>query len=252
MVDLLKFFLEKLDVLALAEHLRQRNNRRTAAQLHLIVIHAYEILELYEVILDELKAALDSHKRTGETHRFRLNPSRMASLLHRQASNLEVLERLTYDLLNEVRFLDDKFAKAYLALVPGKTGLLFRAEMLLYEARLPLNEENAEIFPAGTDGIYRTLWFTSDPPSEDRDEVRQYLYGDDGTRKEVIDVNLYDGDEFFKHLHWYFKVNDPYARLKELEAVTDSYKQSLMDNFSIQDILSDIRAIARHDNWAKR
>lgn len=81
MLELLKFFLEKLDFLAIAEFLRKRNNRRAAARLYLVLVRSYEIIKLYRIILDELKAALESHERQDDKHRFFINPARIAGLL---------------------------------------------------------------------------------------------------------------------------------------------------------------------------
>ena len=66
MLELIKFFLEKLDFLAIAEVLRKRKNRQLAARLHAILVQSYEIIELYRVLLDELRAALESHRRVED------------------------------------------------------------------------------------------------------------------------------------------------------------------------------------------
>ena len=47
MLELIKFFLDKIDFLAIAEALRKRKNRQMAARLHLILVQSYEIIELY-------------------------------------------------------------------------------------------------------------------------------------------------------------------------------------------------------------
>ena len=250
MIELLKFFLEKLNFLAIAEFWRKRNNRKAAARLHLVLLQSYEIIELYRIILDELRAALESHERQDDRHRFFIDTARIAWLLQRQASNLEVMERLSVQLLNEIKLLDHQFEQAYRDIVPGKLGVLAWAIGALRSARLPLNEDDAKLFPAAADGKYRTLWFTSDPPKEDRREVDLYLYGWDGTEKEVVDVNIRDGDEFFRVLKWYLETNKPYERLQELEHLTANYRQALIDNFSLEDILSDIGAISRHRYWS--
>jgi hypothetical protein len=251
MLELLKFFLKKLDFVAIAEFLRKRNNRRSAARLHLVLVQSYEIIEVYRTILDELKAALDSHERQEDKYRFFLNPGRIASLLQRQASNLDVMEHLTIDLLREIKILDNRFEEVYRAIIPHKFGILFEAERLLRDARLPLNEDHVQMFPAATDGIYRTLWFTEDALETDRKEVEKYLYGWHGTEKPVVDVNIYDGDEFFRLLKWYLETNKPYERLKELEDITESYKRALVENFTLEEILSDIGTISRHNNWTR-
>jgi hypothetical protein len=49
MLELLKFVLDKIDFVGLVEMLRKRNNRKSAARLHLILIQSYEIIELYRI-----------------------------------------------------------------------------------------------------------------------------------------------------------------------------------------------------------
>ena len=89
------------------------------------------------LLLDELRAALESCQRADNRHRFHLNPDRIVYLLGRQASNLEVMETLTFDLMDELRVLDNKFAEAFRSLIPGKCGILFEAEGLLAEGVFP-------------------------------------------------------------------------------------------------------------------
>src|SRR5258708_5863379 len=127
MLALLKAFFERLDFLSIAETLRQRKNRREAARLFVILSQSYEILELYRILLQELRAALESHQRNDDRHRFYLNPARIASLLARQSSNLEVMELLISDLLDQLRILDNKFVESYRSLFPGKASILFEA-----------------------------------------------------------------------------------------------------------------------------
>jgi hypothetical protein len=140
MFELIKAILQKIDFLAIAEVVRKHKNRRLAATLHLILIQSYEVIELYRILLEELRAALDSYQRVGDTHRFSLNPERIAFLLSRQSSNLEVMETLIGDLMNELRILDNRFAEAYRSLLPGKFGILFKAQGLLASGRLSLVE----------------------------------------------------------------------------------------------------------------
>src|SRR5437867_9702593 len=102
MFELMKAFLQKIDVLAIAEVLRKRKNRRIAGALHLILVQSYEVIELYRLLLEELRAALESHGHTVDAHRFILNPERIAALLSRQSSNLEVMETLTKDMMDEL------------------------------------------------------------------------------------------------------------------------------------------------------
>ncbi|MGP9677413.1 hypothetical protein ACT3TC_02030 [Halomonas sp. AOP27-A1-41] len=246
MLELLKFLLEKLDFLSIAEAVRKRGNRRAAARLHLILVQSYEILELYSILLEELQAALESHEVVCERHRFHLNPSHVSSLLARQSSNLAVMETLTHDLLDELRMIDNEFAEAYRRLMPGKFGILFDAEWLLASGRLPLAETEPSAFPASTDGAYRTLWFTPDPPKEDRRELEKYLYGWNGREKTVLDVNIHDGDAFFEAVREYFRTEDPEGRLKDLKKATEDYREVLLSTFTTQDLLADISKVRRH------
>lgn len=250
MLELLKFLLEKLDFVSIADAVRKRRNHRAAAQLHLILVQSYEIMELYRVLLDELQAALESHERTDDRHRFSLNPSRIASLLARQSSNLAVMETLMGDLLDELRILDNLFAEMYRHIIPGKTSILFEAESLLAGGRLPLAETGPDAFPATADGVYRTLWFTSEPPQEDRKETEKYLYGWNDRPKAIVDVSIYDGDAFFRELGEYFRAEDPVGRLQELEKMTERYREVLLRTFTLEDLLSDISKVRKHHSWA--
>jgi hypothetical protein len=251
MLELLKFFLQKIDFLAIAEMSRKHNNRKTAAQLHLILVQSYEIIELYQVLLDELQAALESYQKVGSREYFSLNPSRLASLLKRQASNLEVMEHLSYELMDELRILDNQFLEAYRSILPGKFGILFEAQNLLSQGRLPLGESQPKYFPATHEGEYRTLWFTWEKPTEDRKNVEKYLHGWSGEEKVVIDVNIHDGDIFFNELARYFDKEDPIKRLSEIKVLTESYRKVLQQSFSIEDVLSDIGKVRKHRSRAK-
>lgn len=246
MLELLKFLLEKLDFVSIAEVVRKRGNRRAAARLHLILVQSYEIIELYSILLDELQAALETHEVVGERHRFHLNPSRISSLLSRQSSNLAVMETLTHDLLDELRVVNNQFAEAYRSLMPGKFGILFEAEGLLAGGRLPLAETDPSIFPASVDGAYRTLWFTPDPPKENRREVEEYLYGWNGQEKAVLDVNIHDGDAFFEAVREYFRTENPVKRLQDLKEATEGYREVLLSTFTTEDLLADISKVRRH------
>jgi hypothetical protein len=246
MLELIRFFLEKINFLAIAKVLEKHKNRRVAARLHVILVQSYEIIELYRVLLDELKAALQSHQRADDRHRFFLNPGRIAYLLDRQASNLQVMETLTFGLMDELRILDNKFAEAYRSLLQGKFGILSMAQALLSEGRLPLVESGPQMFPATVDGEYRTLWFTSEAPKGDRKEIEKYLYGWDGKEKTVIDVNIHDGDAFFQELNRYFEEEEPMKRLREIEELTENYRDVLLQYFSVEDLLTDIGKIRRH------
>ncbi len=252
MLTLIKAFLEKVDFLRIAEALRKRNNRRLAAGLHAVLIQSYEIIELYRILLEELRAALKSHQTSGKAHRFFLNPARIAHLLTRQSSNLEVMETITADLLNELRILDNGFAELYQSIFPGKAGILSEAQGLLNQARLSVSEGDPAAFPANSLGEYRTLWFTWDQPNEeDRKHISRFLYGDDGREKVVVEVNNHDGDVFFRELERYFRDDDPESTLIAIEELTERYRAVLLEHFSVDDLLGDIAKVRRHYGWAE-
>jgi hypothetical protein len=214
-------------------------------------VQSYEIIELYQALLDELQAALESHQKVGNREYFPLNPSRIASLLKRQASNLEVVEYLTYELMDELRILDNQFLEAYRSILPGKFSILFEAQNLLSQGRLPLGESQPKYFPATPEGEYRTLWFTSEKPAEDREFIEKYLHGCSGEEKVVIDVNIHDGDVFFNELARYFDKEDPINRLSEIKTLTENYRKVLQQSFSIEDILSDIGKVRKYSKLGK-
>jgi len=248
MLELIKFFLEKIDFLAISEALRKRKNRKGAARLHLILVQSYEIIEIYKILLNELKSALESHHSTDDRHRFLINPARISSLLERQSLNLQVMETLTLDMMDELRVLDNKFADAYRSLLPGKFSILFEAQGLLASGRLPLVESGPQYFPASTNGEYRTLWFTFEAPEEDRSQIEKYLYGWNGKEKDIIDVNIHDGNAFFIELNRYFEEEKPVERLEQIEKLTEKYRDILLKNFSIEDILFEVGKVRRHYN----
>lgn len=248
MLELIKLLLEKIDFLAIAEALRKRKNRQGASRLHLILVQSYEIIEIYDILLHELRSALESHQRIDDRHRFSLNPAYISSLLERQSSNLQVMETLTIDMMDELRILDNKFAEAYRSLFPGKFSILFEAQGLLAGGRLPLVESGPQHFPASVQGEYRTLWFTPKAPKEDRREIEKYLYGWNGKEKTIVDVNIHDGDIFFLELKRYFDEENPIKRLSEIEELTENYRDILLKNFSVEDLLSEIGKVRRHYN----
>lgn len=246
MLELLKFVLEKLDFIKLAEAIHRQRNRKAAAQLYLALIQAYEVLEIYRVLLDELTAALKGREVGDEHHHYYLNPSRVGTLLTRQASNLEVLDKLIRDLREELRIVDDEFAEMWAQLIPGKFGILLEAERLLLDGRLPVSEGGPENFPAAESGQYRSLWFTPQSPDEDRAQVEKYLYGWDGREKEIVDVNIFDGEKFYTELSRYLREEKPYQRLAELEKVTKRYRKALLEHFTLEDVLAEIGNVRRH------
>jgi hypothetical protein len=161
------------------------------------------------------------------------------------------METLSLDLMDELRVLDNRFVEAYRSLLPHKFGILFQARGLLAEGRLPLVESGPENFPATVEGEYRALWFTWEAPKEDRQEIEKYLYGDNGQEKTIVDVNIHDGDAFFRELDRYFEKENPVTRLDEIEKLTESYRDVLLENFSIEDILSEIGKVGGHYSWVK-
>jgi hypothetical protein len=246
MLELLKVLLDKLDFIELARFIHARRSRLLAARLHLVLVQAFEILELYRVLLAELRAALRTHTTTTDGHRFYLNPAHIASLLSRQSSNLSVMETLTLDLLDELRVIDNKFVETFRSILPHKSSILFEAETLLASGRLPLAETGPDVFPASLDGSYRALRFTDEAPKTDRRDLEQYLYGWTGQDKVVVDVATSDGEAFFNELSNYFATQDPEGKLCSLMDVTETYKETLMKTFTTEDLLADLGKVRRH------
>jgi hypothetical protein len=240
-----------MDFLSIAEFSRKRNNRMVAARLHLVLSQSYEIIEIFRILLDELKKAMDSHMRVNENHRFSINPHRIASLLHRQASNLEIMEILTTELLDEIRILDHRFEQIYRHISPGKFGIMFRAQGFLMSARFPLVEDSMKVPPPNADGTYLALQFTWEISTEDPPEAEEHYYVGFGPAKRVVDVRIDEADEFFRALKWYLENCKPYERIRELEEITECYKQALIKNFTLEEILTDISKVKRHYNWAE-
>ncbi|OJU35291.1 MAG: hypothetical protein BGN99_19300 [Alphaproteobacteria bacterium 65-37] len=246
MLALLQYLLDKVDYFKIIEALRKRNNREHAARLHLILVQAREILEIYRILLDELQAALRSHQTTDAGHRFYLNPLHIAALLQRQQSNLAVMDHMIHDLLDAVRILDSSFTEVFRSIYPGKTGILSEAMAVFGQDRFPLGEAGPDHFPADPEGVYRTLWFTWSKPPEDRSEIEKYLYGWNGTPKKIVDVSIHDSQKFFKALETYFSGHNPYAKLLLLEQITEKYNAALVANFELGDILSNIANVRKH------
>ncbi len=146
MLALLQYLLDKVDYFKIIEALRKRNNREHAARLHLILVQAREILEIYRILLDELQAALRSHQTTDAGHRFYLNPLHIAALLQRQQSNLAVMDHMIHDLLDAVRILDSSFTEVFRSIYPGKTGILSEAMAVFGQDRFPWEKRDQIIF----------------------------------------------------------------------------------------------------------
>lgn len=246
MLELIKFFLGKIDFLAITEVIGKHKNKKLAAQLHLILVQSYEIIEIYRVLLDELQSALKSYQRLDTQYKFALNPSRIVPLLNRQASNLDMMEKMTIDMMDELRILDNKFLEAYRSILPWKFGILFEAKNLLSQGRLSLVESAPQNFPATIDGEYRFLWFTGEAPQDDRKNIEKYLYGWSGQEKKIIDVNIHDGDVFFNELARYFERENPVRKLQDIEILTDNYRNVLQQKFSVEDLLTDIAKVRKH------
>jgi hypothetical protein len=252
MLELIKFILEKVDIIGIARYLRDNRNRKASAKLFLILSTTFDVIELYRTILEELRAALDGHEQTGDGHRFYLNHWRMQNLLQTQWQNLERLELLIYEMRDEVNVLEHGFGMALKEIFPHKFGIMFEAQQLLAAGRLGLGNTGIDELSKGKDGKYRTLWFTSELPTEDRAETAKYLHGWSGTDKDVLDVNFLDGEEFFKTLRWYFDTVRPLEQLVELEVLAERYKKALIENLTLEDVLAEMGALKRYSNWARK
>jgi hypothetical protein len=250
---LIQWFLERVDPAQLAEAQRLRNNRRAAARLHLALIIAYDIIEIFQILLDELAAALDSHQnQTDGSHRFTLNLYRTTSLLRQQSDNLDRLDHLFRDLYSEMRLLDPSFEPTFREMFSGKFSVLLDAQHLLTSARLPIHEDHPAPPGDGHDLTYRTLWFSPESPPADREREARYLHGDDGREKEVVDVHVADGEPFFLELKRYFEIEKPYERLEALREAAAAYGQAVESRLSLSEVLSDLGSITSRANWASR
>jgi len=224
MIDLLKRMIEWVDAPRIIDVQRGRNSKLIPARLHVALLTAYDIIEIYQIILDELSAFLDTHrKRLDGRDSFTLNTHRMVWLLRRQADNLQQLDYVFRDLYAEVRLLDPVFERTYQAMFSGKFGMLMSAQILLAEGRLPLHEDHPIPPTDEFEHAYRTLWLSPDgPPDGDRAEAAQYLHGYAGRDKIVVDIHIQDGEPFFIELERYLKEDQPYRRLAELKAVCEA------------------------------
>jgi hypothetical protein len=238
MLELIKFILEKIDVLSISEAIREEKNRKASSRLFLILVTSYEIIEEYERIISYLMEFLKGLENTE--NEFYFNSAYMINLLNKQAFNLEKMDVLLYDLVRELRVVDNKFYVQYKELIPGKFGLLDDARSLLMSGRLSLVESGPSQFPADRNGSYRTLWFTETLPDEDREETEKYLYGWDGTEKNIVDVNIHDGPRFIEELKLYFERVRPFETLALLEGLTESYKNTLINNFTLEEVISEV------------
>ncbi|MEA3095491.1 MAG: hypothetical protein QOJ04_6833 [Caballeronia sp.] len=253
MLKLMLNFLEKLDIPKIVEFQRNRNNRKAAAQLFLGLSVAYNIIEVAEILLDELEAALESHQRIDGTDRFDLNLHRMRALLRAQSDNLERLDALFGALYAEFRLLSPEFERTYSQMFAGKYGALMDAQMLLADARLPIHEDHP--FPP-TDEFerpYRTLWFSLGGDADaDRDHIRRYLHGDCGIPKIVIDVRPDDGEPFFRELDRYFTEENPRQLLTRMKESAGHYGAALEQRLTLADVLAEIGSVHSRGNWGRQ
>lgn len=250
MLNLLKKFFDIVDVPKIVDFQRNRNNRAAAARLFLGLATAYDINEIGEVLLDELEAALASHRRTERGDSFTLNLYRVRALLAEQADNLDQLDTLFRDMYSELRLLSPDFEPTYSAVFPGKYSALMDAQMLLSDARLPIHEDHP--FPP-TDEFerpYRTLWF-SPAVDDDRERTRRLLHGDCGVPKQVIDVHPSDGEQFFRELDRYFREERPRKLLDDLKEAAERYRAAMERNLSLSDVLAEIGSIRKRSNWGR-
>ena len=140
------------------------------------------------------------------------------------------------------------FKPVYDELFSGKFGALWGGMNLLSQARLSTGK-HWRLTDKGEE-TYRTLWFTWDPPAEDRSEVARYLHGDDGTEKYVVDVNNNDGEEFFREIERYLREEDPYGSLARLETETELLRVALEKHFSMSDIIGELKNVKLRRSWA--
>jgi tetratricopeptide (TPR) repeat protein len=245
MLTFLKWVFDHIDFVKIAEMQRGRANRKAAARLHLVLVTAYDIIETYEALLETLEKALVSYRVDGDRHIININSYWTAGVLRRQADNLMKMDRLLRDLYAEVKLLDPAFERTYREIFSGKFGIMFEAQMLLSQGRLPTHEDHP-MPPGDQPGLtYRTLWLGEIDPGTDREKERKYLHPINGTEKDVIDVHSSDGLAFAKELKRYFEIEKPYDRLDELRQAADTYKQALAANLTLSDVLAEIGSIKR-------
>ena len=247
---MLSFFLwvlNHLDFVKLSEFQRGRNTRKVSARLHLILVTAYDIIEVYEDLLKLLENTLQGYRLDGDRYIMSINPHWTEKLLRRQADNLGKLDRLVRDLYAEVRVLDPAFEKTYRELIPSKFGIFFETQQLLWQGRLGTHEDHPVPYAPRAGLTYRTLWLSEIPANYDREQDERYLHANDGMERTVIDVNLKDGEPFFRELARYLEEEQPYKRLAALRETAETYKQALIANISLEDALLEIGKLNRTD-----
>ena len=60
-------------------------------------------------------------------------------------------------------------------------------------------------------------------------------------------MNNHDGETFFTELARYLQEDKPIEKLEELRHLTERYRTALLDNFSIEDLLSEIDKVRRYE-----
>ena len=246
MLSLLQWFLQKIDLLKVAEFLRTRNDRSATAKLYYVLVVTYDIIDIHEILLDELQAHLNAH-RNEDAPRFWINPARIAKLLSIQADNIDKLSTLTSQLYVQLRAISKDFKKVVDEVFSGKFGVLWSLSNLLQQGRLPTGDISRRITNQPN---YRTLWFTWDPPSEDRSDIEKYLHGDSGQGKFVIDANTHDGEVFFRELERYLREERPFEKLKQLKDAAEELRQALETTFDVKDIISELGRVKVRRSWA--
>ena len=247
MLNLLQWFFEQIDFVRVAEFIRGRNNRLAAARLLKAVVIAYDIIEIYEILLDELGAASESYGHPSTSQSFELNQYRVSALLLTQMDNLDQLETIVTELYDELRLLDAGFEKTYRHLCRGKFPILWDAHVLLAESRLPLEMPTPDE-DWRTAGL-RALSFDHSTDEADRVPAWDFVYGTGST--EGVDVHVNDAREFFQELDRYFRESEPYAQLGELRQSADRFKEALLQHLEISDLLTDLGNLRSRPNWAK-
>lgn len=240
MLSLFQWVLKQIDFVKLSEFQRGRNTRKVSAKLHLILVTAYDIIEVYNDLLRILENSLTDYRIDNDRYVISLNPHWTEKLLRRQADNLEKFDKLVRALYVEVRVLDPTFEKTYRDLVPSKFGIFFETQQLLWQGRFGTHEGHPIPYAPKAGLTYRTLWLSEVPKNHDREQDEKYLHADDGMERTVVDVHMKDGEPFFRELARYLDQERPFERLSALRETAESYKAALIANLSLEDVLIDL------------
>jgi len=236
--------LEKVDFLKLSEALRGRNNRQAAARLFLALTITYEIIEIFEVLVADLKCALESNRRSENACHFTLNPYRISELLKVQADNLGRLDHVLGDLYQEIRILSPEFERTLRQMGFGtKFTALLEAQIMLADACWPLNDEFLQPRPDMEPTVFKLLTFSSEVPSNDWDAKSSYGHAWAGTAHVVVDIPIQGKETFFEAIGEYFTQSDPFGRIERLRATAETYRAALEKHFTLSDLLSDIGSV---------